>query len=96
MAHRIQCDGKMTNNHQGIIEVAKEVVKHAIRLAEVKKISLSWIRHAHGGRKAIKFRPISGGIKVIVRGSGGVQDLIVYTEFPSQVERSIAANFQRI
>jgi len=94
MSKTPQLGGKITTSHGTTTEASAAVVDFAARLDDVTKISLGEIRHVPGGRRDIKFLPINGGIKAVVRGGGAVQHLYIYTKNPDAAERRIGDNFR--
>lgn len=48
------------------------------RLPEVTKISLGIIKQIGLGKPAVKFHPITGGFRCIVRGNTSIQEVWVY------------------
>lgn len=81
--------GKITDSHTTSTETAAVVIDVLSKLDEVTKISLGSIRHIGGGERRLKVAPITGGIKIAVRGSGAVQDLFVYTSNPLSTEKKL-------
>ncbi len=69
---------KLTRSHTTITEKAKEVVTMLERLPEVTKISLGIIKQIGLGKPAVKFHPITGGFRCIVRGNTSIQEVWVY------------------
>ena len=86
-------NNKITNSHSTLTDTAREVVEIAQKYIEVSKIGIGFITHTHSGRRGIKFLPISGGIKVIVRGSGAVQELYIYTSNPEIIKDGLLQSF---
>ncbi len=78
---------KITASHSTLTETAKEIVRVALSLEKVSKISIGIIKRTRtgGGRKDIKFLKVTGGIKAKIRGSGSVQEVIFYTSSPKEV-----------
>ena len=69
---------KLTRSHTTITEKAKEVVTLLERLPDVTKISLGIIKQIGLGKPAVKFHPITGGFRCVVRGNTSIQDVWVY------------------
>ena len=90
----IKGGGKITASHSTMTESAAEIVKAASRLPQVKKISLGEIRRIHGGRRSLKFLPLTAGTKAVVRGNGATQDLYIYTADPAEVNRILTDSFR--
>ena len=93
---KLTLGGKITNSHSSLTETAEKLVAKAIKLELISKISISTITHVGGGRKSIKFLPITGGIKAVVRGSGSVQDIYIYTTHPEEVKSELEKIFSTI
>ncbi len=85
---------KITDSHGTRTDASTEVVNIVQKLTEVTKISLGEIRHVSGGRRDIKFLPISGGIKAAVRGNGAVQYVFIYTKDIEKVTKLIQDSFE--
>lgn len=88
--------GKITNSHSTLTETAEKFVYEAIKSPLVLKIGIANITHVGGGRKSLKFLPIMGGIKAVVRGSGSVQELYIYTNKPIETESELTKIFSTI
>ena len=86
--------GKITASHGSMTETASEVVSLASRLPLVTKISLGEIRHVPKGRRDIKFLPITGDIKAVVRGNGAIQHIYLYTKESTVIEKTILDGFR--
>ena len=69
---------KLTRSHTTIIEKAREVVSMLERLPDVTKISLGIIKQIGLGKPAVKFHPITGGFRCVVRGNVSLQEIWVY------------------
>ena len=93
---KLTLGGKITNSHSSLTETAEKLVAKAIKLELISKISISTITHVGGGRKSLKFLPITGGIKAVVRGSGSVQNIYIYTTNPEEVESKLEKIFSTI
>lgn len=84
---------KITDSHSSLTSAAAEVLGLAEKRPEVSKIGIGYIAHVRGGRRDLKFLPITGGIKAMVRGSGAVQELYIYTATPEETEKYLIENF---
>lgn len=81
---------KITQSHTTATEEAERVVKAAAALPEVSKIVLGVIKPGlRSGRLRLKFLPITGGLRVEVRGVSSVQQVFVYTAEPEQTQRAL-------
>ncbi|MES2314840.1 MAG: DUF2103 domain-containing protein [Patescibacteria group bacterium] len=94
MAPNTKLGGKITSSHGTTTDASAEVVNLVTRLSEVTKISLGEIRHVSGGRRDIKFLPISGGVKAVVRGNGAVQYVFIYTKDVEGITKIIVDSFE--
>ena len=81
---------KVTSSHRTVTGASAVIVDAATRIPEVTKISLGKITHVTGGRKDLKFSLITGGFKVIVRGSGAVHEVFIYTDDVVGVQKQLA------
>lgn len=81
---KLTLGGKITNSHSTLTETAEKLVCEAVKSPLISKIGIANITHVGGGRKSLKFLPITGGIKAIVRGSGSVQEIYIYTSNPGE------------
>ena len=88
--------GKITNSHSTLTGIAEKLVYEAVKSPLISKIGIANITHVGGGRKSLKFLPITGGIKAVVRGSGSVQELYIYTNKPSETEAKLTKIFSKI
>ena len=72
---------KTTRSHTSTTEVSNEIIKASEKIKEITKIGIGIIKitKSKGGKRGIKFLPITGGVKAVVRGSGTVQELFIYT-----------------
>ena len=71
--------GKVTAAHCSMIDAAQPVVKAAQRHPEVTKIHLGRIEHTKKGNTLhIKFHPLDAGMRVMVRGSVYIQEILIY------------------
>ncbi len=85
----------ITDSHSSITDTSAEVIKHAQKLDVISKIGIGIIRvtKSKGGKRSIKFLPITGGIKASVRGSGTVQELYIYTKETELVKKYLSEIF---
>ncbi len=78
MAHNFT-HKKLTRSHTSLIEAAESVVKRATEMSEVSKISLGVIKSISVGKQRIKFLPMTGGVRAIIRGNASIQEIFIYT-----------------
>jgi hypothetical protein len=71
---------KITRSHTSIIDAAKPLIKAGEKTSLVSKMSLGIIKHIGTGKPSLKFHPITGGVKVVVRGNTTIQELYFYTQ----------------
>lgn len=86
--------GKVNSSHSSVTETAHIIVQAARALNDVTKISLGIIKHVGGGERRLKFSLITGGIKAVVRGSGSVQELFIYTDNPTATQKALSRLIQ--
>jgi len=91
---KVRWSGKLTDTHSTATETAAIVIEALAKLDAVTKISLGAITHIGGGERRLKCLPITGGLKVVVRGSGAVQDLFVYTSDIPATQRQVEGMFR--
>ena len=72
----------ITDSHSSTTDASAEIIKQAKKLGSISKIGIGIIKvtKSKGGKRSIKFLPITGGVKASVRGSGTVQELFIYTK----------------
>ena len=85
---------KLTRSHTSLIEAAEDVIKYATEMFEVSKVSLGVIKQISVGKKRIKFLPITGGIKAIIRGNASIQEIFIYTKEEKLVTRTLTELFE--
>lgn len=76
---------KFNGRHSTLIPSAITAVEAARDCPLVSKIALGIITPLRAGKPHLKFSPVSGGLKMQVRGTHGVQILWLYTTSPDQV-----------
>lgn len=83
---------KVGRSHSTIIDAARVIIETANRQAEVHNISLGHIvMKLHPGQIRYKIKPISGGLKVTVRGPTSKQIIIVYSRVPDVTLAALTA-----
>jgi hypothetical protein len=86
--------GKINHSHTTIIDAVNKVLVLADRIPEISKISLGKITAGlPTGIHRIKCIPITGGLRVEVRGTSSKQQLFIYTSDPVQTEKVLIAQF---
>lgn len=91
----VKLGGKITTSHGTMTETSAEVVSLASKMPLVTKISLGEIRHVPKGRRDIKFLPITGGTKAVIRGNGAIQHIYLYTKDPAKIQAVIEEEFRK-
>lgn len=84
---------KVNKSHSTITKTSASLLKYINKIPEVEKVSIGIITHIRGGRKDLKFLPITGGIKASVRGDGAVQEIYIYTSNPANTEKELLKIF---
>ena len=80
--------GKLTKSHTTLIDAALPFVRVAQKIPEVSKISLGVITaNIRVGKHHVKFLPITGGWKIVVRGTNSIQEVYVYTSSPEKTKK---------
>ncbi len=93
---KLTLGGKITNSHSTLTEIAEKLIYEAVKSPLISKIGIANITHIGGGRKSLKFLPITGGIKAVVRGSGSVQEIYIYTNKPEETKTELIKIFSTI
>ena len=83
--------GKLTRSHTTVIDAVAPLVDLLQECQEVSKISLGMIKNIGKGQTGLKFHPVTGGWRVVVRGNTSLQELVVYTPEPEVVRRRLLA-----
>ncbi len=84
---------KITRSHTSIIDAAEPLIKAGSKTSLVSKMSLGIIKHIGTGKPGLKFHPITGGIKVVVRGNTTIQELYFYTQEIEKVKALLKDSF---
>ena len=86
---------KFSGNHSTVIDPAVPAVEAAKESKHVTKIALGIIKPVHPSQHPhIKFTPVSGGLKMQVRGNNAVQIFWIYTTEPDTVIADITAKWE--
>ncbi len=85
---------KFNGRHSTVIPSAIPVVEAARDCAHVTKIGLGVITPIKAGAEHLKFTPVSGGLKMQVRGTHAVQVFWVYTTRPEETISEITARWE--
>ncbi len=82
--------GKFTRSHTTLIDAAVPIVDKAEDLSEVSKISLGEIKVIGKGLQNVKFFPINGGWRLVIRGNISRQEIYIYTDDPEKTKWELA------
>ncbi len=93
---KLTLGGKITDSHSTLTDASEKLVVKAVKYSSISKIGIGNITHIGGGRRSLKFLPITGGIKAVVRGNGSVQELYIYTNKPNETEIELLKIFSKI
>jgi hypothetical protein len=85
---------KFNGKHSTVIATAVRAVEAAKDCRDVTKIALGVITPLRAGQPHLKFTPMSGGLKMQVRGATAVQIFWLYTTRPEEVIREIEGKWQ--
>lgn len=86
---------KITRSHTSAIEKAAKVVALIQNRPSVSKISLGIIKHIGVGKPTVKFHPITGGFKAVIRGNISLQEIFIYTKEPETIQGMIKGLFSK-
>ena len=81
---------KFNGRHSTVIPSAIPAVEAARDCPHVTKIALGVITPIRAGEEHLKFMPVSGGLKMQVRGTAAVQIFWLYTTKPDEVIAEIS------
>ncbi len=81
--------GKFNGRHSTVIPGAIPAVEAARDCPGVSKIALGVITPVRSAEEHLKFTPVSGGLKMQVRGTHAVQVFWLYTTCPEDVIQEI-------
>lgn len=84
---------KFNGRHSTVIPSAITAIEAARDCEHVSKIALGIITPLRAGKPHLKFSPVSGGLKMQVRGTHAVQILWLYTTRPDDVIAEITAKW---
>src|SRR6202051_3634187 len=76
---------KFNERHSTVIPSAIPAVEAARDCAHVSKIALGVITPTRAAQEHLKFTPVSGGLKMQVRGTHAIQIFWLYTTRPEDV-----------
>jgi hypothetical protein len=81
--------GKLTRNHTTLIDAAAPLVDFLQECSEVTKISLGLIKNIGKGQPGLKFHPVTGGWRIVVRGNVSLQEIVIYTSDPERIKSQL-------
>ncbi|HVO98271.1 MAG TPA: hypothetical protein VMT15_09410 [Bryobacteraceae bacterium] len=85
---------KFNGRHSTVIPSAIPAVEGARDCEHVTKIALGVITPLKAGTEHLKFSPVSGGLKMQVRGVHAVQIFWLYTTEPDQVIEQVTKRWE--
>ena len=85
----------ITDSHSSTTDASMVIIKQAKKLGSISKIGIGIIKvtKSKGGKRSVKFLPITGGVKACVKGSGTVQELYIYTKEVEDVKKYLSDIF---
>jgi hypothetical protein len=86
---------KFNGRHSTVIPSAVPAVEAARDCEHVSKIALGVITPIKAGQEHLKFMPVSGGLKMQVRGTHAVQVFWLYTTRPEAAVEEITRAWER-
>ena len=86
---------KFNGRHSTVIPSAVPAVEAARDCPHVTKIALGIIAPLRSGQEHLKFSPVSGGLKMQVRGANAVQIFWLYTTRPEDTIAEISSKWDR-
>jgi len=78
--------GKITRSHTSIIDGARDAINQAEASPLVSKIALGIIKNIGTGKPSLKFHPMVGGFRVIIRANVTIQEFFIYTKSAKEVQ----------
>lgn len=89
--------GKVAGSHTTVIPVAEKIIDFLDRQAEVRKISVGFIKHGiKSGRHSLKIIKTESGLLLKIRGTASIQEIWVYTDKNKRVEKVIEKVFSQL
>jgi len=86
---------RVSKQHSTVIEAAHDVVKFLHTLPAVSKIALGRIDvHLPPTEKRLKFSEIRGGLKLQIRGTNSIQQIMVYSTDVPSVKSKLESEFK--
>jgi hypothetical protein len=86
---------KFNGRHSTVIPSAVPAVAAARDCEHVTKIALGVITPIKAGQEHLKFTPVSGGLKMQVRGTHAVQVFWLYTTHPEAAIEEITRTWEK-
>jgi len=86
---------RVSKQHSTVIEAAHDVVKFLHTLPVVTKIALGRIDvHLPPTEKRMKFSEIRGGLKLQIRGTNSIQQIMVYSTDVHSIKNRLEIEFK--
>jgi hypothetical protein len=85
---------KFNGRHSTVIPSAVPAVEAVRDCSQVSKIALGVITPIRTGEEHLKFTPVSGGLKMQVRGTHAIQVFWLYTTHPDDVVAEISKKWR--
>lgn len=96
MAGNHKAGGKITRSHTTIIDLALPIISFIEKQPDVSKIGLGIIKSLKVGDPRLKYLPITGGFKLIIRGRVSIQEFYVYTKEVKSLQDTISKKYSGI
>lgn len=93
MATNHKTGAKITASHTTIIDIALPIINKVERNPHTNKISLGMIKQLKVGTPRLKFLPITGGFKMVIRGRITIQEFFIYTKEAEILQQFISKIF---
>lgn len=89
LTHNLIKGRKFNRSHTTVVEDAVPIIRAAGNDHRVTKVRLGFIDGKGRGHPRVEFTGIHGGLKIVVHGSNGGQELYVYTRSPADVQKKL-------
>ncbi len=87
---------RVSKQHSTVIEAAEDIVKFLHKVPEVSKIALGRIDvHLPPTEWRIKFAEIRGGIRLQIRGTNSIQQIMIYTSESAVIKERLDLEFSK-
>jgi hypothetical protein len=95
MAGNHTSGSKITRSHTTLIDIAVPIIHALEKHTLTNKISLGIIKKISVGQPRIKFLPITGGFKLVIRGRITIQEFFVYSKDSDTLQTYTLALFNK-